>query len=197
MTKRKRCIIVGLTVLAAAAAALAVMLTRNRPAFIVKHVIYEAMDANSTVNSRWWAYDINALELLQGGYNKERDFFDGMSKEYGEKITSWKEYYKVSKKSLVQMWEETCGQYSVAVKITEERDISAKTMMSNAGVAERIEELQKSGSFDGNYTDRIEAAKKISAEAKISGEKGLMRKECTAYVVKISGAWKALWIGIF
>ena len=43
----------------------------------------------------------------------------------------------------------------------------------------------------------IEAAKKISAEAKISGEKGLMRKECTAYVVKISGAWKALWIGFF
>ena len=72
MTKRKRCIIVGLTVLAAAAAALAVMLTRNRPAFIVKHVIYEAMDANSTVNSRWWAYDINALELLQGGYNTEK-----------------------------------------------------------------------------------------------------------------------------
>lgn len=83
------------------------------------------------------------------------------------------------------------------MKITEERDISAKTMMSNAGVAERIEELQKNGSFDGNYADRIEAAKKISAEAKISGEKGLMRKECTAYVVKISGAWKALWIGFF
>lgn len=109
MTKRKRCIIVGLTVLAAAAAALAVMLTRNRPAFIVKHVIYEAMDANSTVNSRWWAYDINALELLQGGYNKERDFFDGMSKEYGEKITSWKGYYKVRKKALCRCGRKLAG----------------------------------------------------------------------------------------
>lgn len=109
MTKRKRCIIIGLTVLAAAAAALAVMLTRNRPAFIVKHVIYEAMDANSTVNSRWWAYDINALELLQGGYNKERDFFDGMSKEYGEKSRRGRDIIRSAKKALCRCGRKLAG----------------------------------------------------------------------------------------
>lgn len=117
----------------------------------------------------------------------EADFFEKISEESHEEITSWHDLYKAMRSELRNELEDDFGKYKIVLNVTKVRDISVKKLSYEQ--KDFISELEKTGCFDA---DEMKAGKEVTVKAKIVGEDETSRDTFQVYMVKMRGGWKAL-----
>ena len=185
----KKSLLVPLLIIAAvvvvAICAAVFFITRNSATSVAKRYVTGYYE-NDKLASSLWAYDYEALILLDYGGDEEV-FFEAMSDEYDAGITSWNEYYKAVDTYFKEYWEDNYGKYKVSVEVVRSKDISVRRLLDDESDA--ISYLEENLNFD---SDKISAAKIVTVKGKLAGEDDIMREKFEIYMVKIGLTWRVL-----
>lgn len=185
----KKSLLVPLLIIAAvvvvAICAAVFFITRNSATSVAKRYVTGYYE-NDKLASSLWAYDYEALILLDYGGDEEV-FFEAMSDEYDADITSWNEYYKAVDTYFKEYWEDNYGKYKVSVEVVRSKDISVRRLLDDESDA--ISYLEENLNFD---SDKISAAKIVTVKGKLAGEDDIMREKFEIYMVKIGLTWRVL-----
>ena len=136
-----------------------------------------------------YAYDFEA-ELKDDAldyYDSEDEFFEEMSDEYDEKITSWKGAYKAVLKEADEYLKGEYGDdYKLKVKATDTEELDEDE------IEDIIDYLldECDGYVDEDAVKDIDEAMDVTVETSISGEDGEDSSTLIVTVVKIDGKWK-------
>ena len=183
----KKSLLVPLLIIAAvvvvAICAAVFFITRNSATSVAKRYVTGYYE-NDKLASSLWAYDYEALILLDYGGDEEV-FFEDMSDEYDADITSWNEYYKAVDTHFKEYWEDNYGKYKVSVEVVRSKDISVRRFLDDESGA--ISYLEENLNFD---SDKISAAKIVTVKGKLAGEDDIMRDKFEIYMVKIGLTWR-------
>ena len=160
------------------------LLSRGSAASVAKRYC-DGFVGNAKMRVGLTAYDWKARQL--GYYDDEDDFFEAMSDQYDENITSWGSYFKAKNKSDKETIEDLVGKYKITTEVTRKKDISLKKLLEEN--SSLIKKLEAEGLIDRGD---ISAAKEIIVKMKVKGEDQTVRNIYDMYLVKIGGAWKVL-----
>lgn len=185
----KKSLLVPLLIIAAvvvvAICAAVFFITRNSATSVAKRYVTGYYE-NDKLASSLWAYDYEALILLDYGGDEEV-FFEAMSDEYDADITSWNEYYKAVDTYFKEYWEDNYGKYKVSVEVVRSKDISVRRLLDDESDA--ISYLEENLNFD---SDKISAAKIVTVKGKLAGEDDIKRDKFEIYMVKMGLVWRVL-----
>lgn len=185
----KKSLLVPLLIIAAvvvvAICAAVFFITRNSATSVAKRYVTGYYE-NDKLASSLWAYDYEALILLDYGGDEEV-FFEAMSDEYDADITSWNEYYKAVDTYWKDYWEDSYGKYKVSVDVVRSKNISVRKLMDDESDA--ISYLEENLNFD---SDKISAAKIVTVKGKLAGEDDIKRDKFEIHMVKIGFTWRVL-----
>ena len=131
------------------------------------------------------AYDIKTR--LTRRYEDEDGYFEYLSNEYDEYITSWKELSSFYRYDTIENLEDYYGDYKITVEVTRTKDKSFDKLVKDE-LGSSIDYLENYG-FD---RDSVTNAKEVTVKYKIKGEDETDRVTYIVWVVKIGGLWKVL-----
>lgn len=133
---------------------------------------------------KYLAYD-NYANIL--GDEDEEDYFEDLSDDLDEEITSWKDLAKYNREESEENLEDEYGDYKIEMEITKVKDVSARSLEKDFEYL--YDRLEDNTDFD---RDDISAGKTVKIKMKIKGDEGTERYELTVYLVKMGMSWKVL-----
>lgn len=179
---KKLAIIVTAVVLVIAAAV--VLLGRSNPASVARRYAIALFDDMKTV-VKLSAYDWQKDRLAD--YKDEDDFFEEMSDEYDEDISTWRSFYKAVDKKIREGFEDTQGKYKISAEVSKNRNVSLNKWLDD--YSSTLKNLEKTGSFD---KDKVSEAKEVTVKVKLKGEDSTKRVTADMCLVKSGGSWGVL-----
>lgn len=179
---KKSAVITAVVVLVIAVAG--VLLGRNSPASVARRYAIALFDDMKTV-VKLSAYDWQKDRLAD--YRDEDDFFEKMSDEYDEDISTWRTFYKAVDKKIREGFEDTQGNYKISAEVSKNRNISLNKWLDD--YSSTLKNLEKTGSFD---KDKVSEAKEVTVKVKLKGEDSTKRVTADMCLVKTGVSWRVL-----
>lgn len=137
------------------------------------------------------AYDYETMYkedwLDDYGCDDEDEFFEELSEDYDEDISSWNDWYKRKLNNAKESYKDYYGDdYKLKVKATDTEELDEDE------IEDIIDYLldECDGYIDEDAVEDIEEAMNVTVEASISGEDGEDSGIMYVTVVKIDGTWK-------
>lgn len=163
------------------------IISHNSPSGIAERYVKAYIFQDAITLNQLCAYDYYALQLYEYDHDEE-SFFEAVSDEIDEEITSWKDYSKYMKKYITEYLSDEYGEYKITLEATRVKNKSIKKFEEeNTSLLKKIE---KRTNFD---RDGISAIKEVTVKTKIQGEEKTDRETVTIYLVKIGFSWKVLY----
>ena len=122
-----------------------------------------------------------------GDYGDEEEFYEDMSDEYDEDISSWSDFCKIAREYAQEYLEDFYGDFKLTFEATKVKDMSIKKLSSECEY--RIEALEERSDFD---IDDYSKAKVVTVKAKIDGDDDKDKGSCDVYLVKDGITWKVV-----
>lgn len=132
-------------------------------------------------------YEAMLKDNVLNNYDSEDEFFEEMSDEYDENITSWKKVFSVILKDAKEYFEDTYGDdYKLKVKATDTEELDEDE------IEEVIDYLldECDGYVDEDALENIKEAMNVTVEVSVSGSRDDDAYTIIVTVVKIDGKWK-------
>ena len=165
---------------------LIVLIGNSGPKAVAEKYVKACLDLDVDKMDKLSAFELKEYLLDYYYDGDEEEFFEDVSEEYDEDVTSWKELSKAYKAYL----KEEYGKYKVEVDVSKVKELSAKKLESEVGEW-LYEDLEDFG-FDA---DKVKSGAEATVKVKLKGEDGKENETLTIYLAKIGGSWKVLNVG--
>ena len=181
---RKKTIII-LAVIMAVAIVAGCLLARTSPKSVAIRYAEAMLFSDYVKIHKTTAYDYYAFTL---GEKSEEEYFENVSDKYKEDIESWKDMSTYFRSRSVEDLEDDYGNYKLSFDASRVKDMSLRRLEDEH--EDLLDYLEEEVAFD---RDDISAAKEVTVKIKLEGEDATERETWTICMVKINGAWKALY----
>ena len=141
-------------------------------------------DNHSTL-AKLSAYDYK--EYLMRNYDDEEEYFEAMSDDLDEDITSWSQFSKICVANRKEDIEDEYGKYKLTFDATRVKDLSAKKLESEFGgyTLNLLEDYD----FD---IDDYDGGKVVTVKVKLTGEDDNEKETAEVILVRSGLTWKVV-----